>query len=75
MSDHLIDAETVEHIAKRAETYLHLARRLVVDTFGPEASHDQVQVIATVAAMMANLENAEILAKSQDKLTELLEKD
>ena len=75
MSDHLVDAETAEHIAKRAESYLHLSRRVVVDMFGPEAGHDQVQVIAMVAAMMATLENAEITAKAQDKLTQLLEKD
>ena len=75
MNDHLIDSAAVEQIVKRSEAYLHLARRVVVDTFGPEASHDQVQVIATVAAMMANLEHAEILAASQDKMTELLERD
>ncbi|NNE86709.1 MAG: hypothetical protein HKN27_01425 [Silicimonas sp.] len=75
MSDHLVDSAAVEHIVKRSEAYLHLSRRLVVDMFGPEAGHDQVQVIATVAAMMANLEHAEILASSQDKLTELLERD
>lgn len=75
MTDHLTDSATVEHIVKRSETYLHLARRVVVDIFGPEAGHDQVQVVAMVAAMMANLEHAEILASSQDKLTELLERD
>ncbi len=74
MTDHLVNPETVEHIAKRAESYLHLSRRVVVDTFGPEAGHDQVQVIANVALMMATLENAEITAKAQDKLTKLLEK-
>ena len=75
MTDHLVDTQTVEHIAQRAESYLHLARRLVVDTFGPEASHDQVQVISNVALMMATLENAEITAKAQDKLTQILERD
>ena len=75
MTDHLVETETVEHIARRAESYLHLARRLVVDIFGPEAGHDQVQVIAMVAGMMATLENAEITAKAQDKMTELLERD
>ncbi len=75
MSDHLAGTEAVEHIAKRAEQYLHLSRRLVVDIFGPEAGHDQVQTIALVASMMATLENAEITASAQDKLTQLLEKD
>lgn len=73
--DHLVDSETVGRIARRSEAYLHLARRLVVDIFGPEAGHDHVQVIATVAAMMATLENAEITAAAQDKLTALLERD
>ena len=75
MNDHLVDTSAVEHIARRAEVYLHLARRVCVDLFGPEAGHDQVQTIAIVANMMATLENAEITAASQDKLTELLEKD
>ncbi|MDJ0637529.1 MAG: hypothetical protein QNJ20_01745 [Paracoccaceae bacterium] len=74
MTDHLVDADAVEHIAKRAETYLHLSRRVCVDFFGPEAAHDHVMTIATVASMMATLENAEIAASAQDKLTELLEK-
>jgi hypothetical protein len=75
LKDHLVDAETVERIARRTEAYLHLSRRIVVDVFGPEASQDQVQVIALVASTMATLENAEITAQAQDKLTELLEKD
>ena len=73
MNDHLADAEAVEHIVKRAETYLTLARRVVVDHFGPEAAHDHVLTIATVASMMATLENAEITAAAQDKLTRILE--
>ena len=72
MNDHLVETEAVEHLAKRAEAYLHLARRIVVNVFGPEAGHDQVQVTATVASMMANLENAEIVSRSQDKLTNAL---
>ncbi len=75
MNDHLVDTEAVEHIGRRAETYLHLARRLVVDMFGPEAGHDHVMTIATVASMMATLENAEITASAQDKLTQLLERE
>ena len=75
MTDHLVNTESVEHIAKRAETYLHLSRRIVVDFFGPEAGHDHVMTIATVASMMATLENAEITASAQDKLTEILERE
>lgn len=75
MSDHLIETEAVEHIAKRADTYLHLARRVVVENFGPEAAHDHVLTIATVASMMATLENAEITAAAQDKLTKILERE
>lgn len=75
MNDHLVDTEAVEHIARRTEAYLHLARRIVVDIFGPEAGHDHVQTIAQVANMMATLENAEITASAQDKLTQLLERD
>jgi len=74
MNDHLVDTQAVEHIARRAEAYLHLARRVVVDLFGPEASRDHVQTIALVANMMATLENAEITASAQDKLTEILER-
>ena len=68
MNDHLVESEKVDRIAKRAESYLHLARRLVVDIFGPEAGHDQTLVIAQVAAMMATLENAEMISASNDKL-------
>jgi len=75
MNDHLVDTSSVEHIAQRAEVYLHLARRVVVDLFGPEAGHDHVQTVATVASMMATLENAEITASAQDKLTQLLERE
>ena len=74
MNDHLIDAEAVNHIARRAESYLDLARRVVVDTFGSESGKDQVHVITAVAGIMANLEHAEILARSQDKLTAILER-
>ncbi len=75
MADHLVDEASVNRIVGRTESYLHLARRLVVDTFGPEAGHDHVLTVATVASMMATLENAEIAASAQDKLTELLERD
>ncbi|MGP6086447.1 hypothetical protein [Antarctobacter jejuensis] len=75
MDDHLVEDEQVQRIAARAELYLHIARRLVVDAFGPEASQDHVLTIAQVASMMATLETAEIAAASQDKLTELLERD
>ena len=74
MAAHLVDTATVDQIARRAESYLHIARRLVVDQFGPEAGHEQTQVIATVASMMATLESAEISAQAQNKLTELLER-
>ena len=73
--DHLIDeSETVQHIAKRAESYLHIARRIVIDMFGRDAGHEQVLIIAQVAAMMADLETAEILASSQDKIAALLQR-
>jgi hypothetical protein len=72
MTDQLIEAEAIEDIARRTEAYLHLARQQVVNVFGPEASHDHVQVIATVAAMMANLEGAEMICRSQDRLVNAL---
>jgi hypothetical protein len=73
MTDHLADGEAVAHIAKRAETYLHLARRVVRGQFCPEAAHDHVLTIATVASMMATLEHAEITASAQDRLARILE--
>jgi len=73
--NHLVDNASVNRIVRRADAYLHHARRLVLDQFGRESGHDQVQVIATVAAMMATLENAEIMAEAQDKLRALLERD
>ena len=75
MTDHLVDSEEVRRIAARAEAYLHIARRIVVDMFGPEAGHDHILTIAKVADMMATLENAEITAAAQDKLTEILERE
>ena len=75
MTDHLVDSETVERIAGRAEAYMHLARQMVVENFGNEAGRDQLHVIAIVASTMATLENAEITAKAHDKLMQLLEKD
>lgn len=75
MNDHLIDTDAVQHIARRTESYLDLARRVVVDTFGSESGKDQVHVVTAVAAIMANLEHAEILARSQDRLIEILERE
>jgi hypothetical protein len=46
---------------------------VVVDNFGPEAAHDHVLTIATVASMMATLEHAEITASAQDDFARILE--
>ena len=74
MNNHLVESEAMENISQRSGAYLHLARQLVVNVFGPEASHDHVQVVATVAAMMANLESAEMISRSHDRLTNALSK-
>jgi len=75
MTDHLVDTAAVDRIARRAEAYLHLARRVVVEIFGPEAGHDHIQTVAIVASVMATLENAEITAAAHDRLVELLARD
>ncbi len=75
MQDHLVDSEEVQKISARTEAYLHIARRIVVDQFGPEAGHDHILTIAQVAHTMAILENAEIMARAHDAMTRLLEKE
>ncbi len=73
-TDHLVAPERVARIEKRMETYVHSARRLVVNVMGPDAGHDNVMVIATLAAAMANLETAEILASVEDRIADILDK-
>ncbi len=71
---HLVDKDRVNVINDRIESYIHIARRLVAEQFGPEAAQNQIMVTVTIAAAMANLETAEIIASSQDRITEMLEK-
>ena len=71
---HLVDRDRVKVINDRIESYIHIARRLVAEQFGPEAAQDQIMVTVTIAAAMANLETAEIIASSQDRIADMLEK-
>ncbi|MDJ0826071.1 MAG: hypothetical protein QNJ16_11270 [Rhodobacter sp.] len=71
---HLVDRDRVGVIQDRVESYIHIARRLVAEQFGPEAAQDQILVTVTLAATMANLETAEIIASSQDRITEVIER-
>jgi len=72
MPDHLVGEKRVARIEGRMDSYLHSARRMVVDQFGPEASHDNVLVIVTLAAAMANLETAEIIASAEDRIADII---
>ncbi|MCI2397976.1 hypothetical protein [Aliiroseovarius subalbicans] len=72
---HLIGVDGVARIEARVESYLHLARRMIIDQFGPEAGgDDHVLSTVTLAAAMANLETAEIVASSEDKVADSIEK-
>ena len=71
---HLVGVDRVARIEARVESYLHLARRMVVDQFGPEAGgDDHVLSTVTLAAAMANLETAEIIASSEDRIADTIE--
>ncbi len=71
---HLVDRDRVAVIQDRIESYIHIARRIVAEQFGPEAAQDQIIVTVTIAAAMANLETAEIIASSQDRITEVIDR-
>lgn len=46
----------------RAETYLHVAKVMVIREFGPATEHSHLEVAATLASAMMQYEGAQIIA-------------
>ncbi len=46
----------------RAETYLHIAKTLVMNEFGPAAEHTHTEVTVALATAMMEYEGAQIVA-------------
>ncbi len=46
----------------RAETYLHAARRIVLEQFGPASEHVHTEAAVALAAAMMQHEGAQIIA-------------
>ena len=46
----------------RAEVYLHIAKRMVLDQFGPASEHTHTEVTVALAAAMMQHEGAQIVA-------------
>ncbi len=47
---------------QRAELYIHVAKRLVLDQFGPGAEHTRSEMTVALAAAMLQHEGAQIIA-------------
>lgn len=61
MSSAHLDA-MMELSLARAETYLHLAKTLVMNEFGPAAEHTHTEVTVALATAMMEYEGAQIVA-------------
>lgn len=61
-----MSAAHLESMAKlaetRAEVYLHIGKRLVLDQFGPAAEHVRTEATVVLAAAMMQHEGAQIVA-------------
>lgn len=65
-------AARAKEVEARVEVYVHAAKRMILDLFGPEAAHDHNTAVITLAAAMANLEAGHIMADAQDRMTQAL---
>jgi len=59
-------------VEARVEEYVHAAKRMVLDLFGPEAAHDHNSTVIMLAAAMTNLEAGHVMADAQNRMTEAL---
>lgn len=57
-------SEMMKLSQKRAEMYLHLAKSMVVNDFGPSTENTQIGVTVALAAAMMQHEGAQIIAEA-----------
>ena len=56
--------DIMELSKSRAETYLHIAKSMVINQFGPAAEHTHNEVTVAIAAAMMQHEGAQIMAEA-----------
>ena len=61
MSSAQLDA-MMELSQSRAETYLHIAKTMAMNEFGPATEHGHTDIVITLAAAMMQHEGAQIIA-------------
>ncbi len=64
MTDIDID-ERAHAVEQRMEVYLHIAKRMVMEQFGPAAEHTHSQITVDLAAAMMQLEAAHVINGAQ----------
>ena len=63
MSSAQLDA-MMELSQARAEAYLHIAKNMVINEFGPATEHTHTEIAVGLAAAMMQHEGAQIIADS-----------
>lgn len=53
----------------RADTYLHVAKVMVLKEFGPATEHSHLEVATSLAAAMMQYEGAQLIADAQKAQT------
>lgn len=53
----------------RAETYLHVAKIMVIREFGPATEHSHLEVATALASAMMQYEGAHIIAEARRSAT------
>lgn len=59
-SDRMVEIMKISHA--RAEAYLHIAKTMVMNDFGPAAEHTQTEVTVALASAMLQHEGAQLIA-------------
>ena len=53
-----------KHTQNRAETYLHIARGMVMNDFGPATEHTHIEATVSLAAAMLQYEGSQLVANA-----------
>ncbi|WP_208352657.1 hypothetical protein [Pseudaestuariivita rosea] len=58
--------------AARVEEYLHRAKRMTLELFGVDPTHDNSNVTVALATAMIHLEAADIQAEAQEQMLTIM---
>jgi hypothetical protein len=59
------DLDAMAQVSKRrAEEYIHIAKHLVLESFGPATEHTHTEVAVALAAAMMQHEGAQLIAEA-----------